>query len=50
MRGADFVSAATIAERAELAADLAARHPGALVYLYAPELDTDRPSARLGVR
>ncbi|WP_457098619.1 alkaline phosphatase family protein [Microbacterium sp. P5_E9] len=40
LRGATLVSADTIAERAELAADIAARHPGALVYLYAPELDT----------
>jgi hypothetical protein len=40
LRGAEFVSADDIAERAALAADLAARHPGALVYLYAPDLDT----------
>lgn len=39
-RGADFVAAATIAERVEVAAELALRHPGALVYLYVPELDT----------
>ncbi|QIG40650.1 alkaline phosphatase family protein [Microbacterium sp. 4R-513] len=39
LRGAGFVSAKTAAEGAEIAADLAARHPGALVYLYAPELD-----------
>jgi predicted AlkP superfamily pyrophosphatase or phosphodiesterase len=40
MRGAQFVAAATIAERVELAADLARRHPGALVYAYVPELDS----------
>ncbi|SIT74693.1 alkaline phosphatase family protein [Microbacterium sp. RU33B] len=39
LRGAEFVSAATVGERAGLAADLAARHPGALVYLYANDLD-----------
>ncbi len=38
LRGAEFLGAATIVERAELAAD-AARHPGALVYLYANDLD-----------
>jgi hypothetical protein len=40
LRGAEFVSAADLAERAAIAADLAARHPGALVYLYAPDLDS----------
>lgn len=39
-RGAEFVGATTIAERVERAADLAQRHPGALVYAYVPELDT----------
>ncbi|WP_243074851.1 alkaline phosphatase family protein [Microbacterium sp. SS28] len=39
VRGAEFVSAKNSAEGAELAAELVARHPGALVYLYAPELD-----------
>lgn len=39
-RGAGFVGAATISERMERAADLALRHPGALVYTYIPELDT----------
>ncbi|MDJ1115420.1 alkaline phosphatase family protein [Microbacterium dauci] len=39
MRGAQFVAASTIAERVEVAADLALRHPGALVYAYVPELD-----------
>lgn len=39
LRGADFVSAVSVAERAELAAGLAAKHPGALVYLYANDLD-----------
>lgn len=40
LRGAQFVSAADVGERAAIAADLAARHPGALVYLYAPDLDS----------
>ncbi|CAL4859696.1 alkaline phosphatase family protein [Microbacterium sp. MM2322] len=39
-RGAEFVGASTVAERVERAADLALRHPGALVYAYVPELDT----------
>jgi predicted AlkP superfamily pyrophosphatase or phosphodiesterase len=39
-RGAEFVGATTIVERVERAADLALRHPGALVYAYVPELDT----------
>lgn len=39
LRGGEFVPAKTAIEGAELAADLAARHPGALIYLYAPELD-----------
>ncbi|WP_405372908.1 MULTISPECIES: alkaline phosphatase family protein [unclassified Microbacterium] len=39
-RGAEFVAAASIAERVEVAADLATRHPGALIYAYVPELDT----------
>ncbi len=39
LRGAEFVTAGTVAERAQLAADLAARHPGSLVYLYANDLD-----------
>ncbi len=39
LRGAEFHSADTIGERALIAADLAARHPGALVYLYANDLD-----------
>lgn len=39
-RGATFVAAAHIAERLDAAADLAARHTGALVYVYIPELDT----------
>ncbi|MFJ6679440.1 alkaline phosphatase family protein [Microbacterium sp. NPDC091382] len=39
-RGAEFVGAASITERVERAADLALRHPGALVYAYVPELDT----------
>lgn len=40
LRGAELVSSNDIDERVRLAADLAARHAGALVYLYAPELDT----------
>jgi hypothetical protein len=40
LRGAEFVVAADVADRALLAADLAASHPGALVYLYAPDLDS----------
>ncbi|MFS0793889.1 alkaline phosphatase family protein [Microbacterium sp. 1P10AE] len=40
LRGAEFVSATDVRERAAIAADLAGRHPGALVYLYAPDLDT----------
>jgi predicted AlkP superfamily pyrophosphatase or phosphodiesterase len=39
MRGAEFVGANDIAERVEIAADLASRHPGAFVYLYTPDLD-----------
>jgi hypothetical protein len=39
MRGAEFVAAADVAERTRLAADLAARHPGAFIYVYAPDLD-----------
>lgn len=38
-RGGQFVPATSAVEGAEIAADLAAQHPGALVYLYAPELD-----------
>ncbi|RKT36959.1 type I phosphodiesterase/nucleotide pyrophosphatase [Microbacterium sp. AG1240] len=40
LRGAEFVSAVDLAERVAIAADLAARHSGALVYLYAPDLDS----------
>lgn len=40
LRGAEFVSAADVRERAAIAADLASRHPGALVYLYTPDLDS----------
>lgn len=39
MRGAEFVGAVDVTERARIAGELAARHPGAFVYLYAPELD-----------
>lgn len=37
---AEFHAADDLDERVHLAADLAARHPGSLVYLYAPDLDT----------
>src|SRR5690606_19169069 len=36
---AEFAGADELDERIARAAELAARHPGALVYLYAPELD-----------
>ena len=36
---AEFHGADDLNERVEVAADLAARHPGSLVYLYAPDLD-----------
>lgn len=39
-RGATFVGAGHLADRVAQAAELAAEHDGALVYLYAPELDT----------
>jgi predicted AlkP superfamily pyrophosphatase or phosphodiesterase len=39
MRGAEFVGANDLTERVEIAADLAARHPGSFVYVYAPDLD-----------
>jgi len=39
-RGADFVAAESIEERLERAAELAARHDGAIVYTYIPELDS----------
>lgn len=39
MRGARFVGADDIHERVQRAAELAGRHPGAFVYLYAPDLD-----------
>ncbi|MCT9820071.1 alkaline phosphatase family protein [Microbacterium sp. W1N] len=39
-RGATFVAAESIAERLAVAAALAAAHDGAVVYVYAPELDT----------
>lgn len=38
-RSAEFLSAAALPERVELAVDAAIRNPGALVYLYTPELD-----------
>lgn len=39
-RGAEFIAAGSIAERLSRAAELAAAHEGALIYVYAPELDT----------
>lgn len=36
---AEFHAADDLDERVRLAADLAARHPGSLIYLYAPDLD-----------
>ncbi|SFS05110.1 Type I phosphodiesterase / nucleotide pyrophosphatase [Microbacterium sp. cf046] len=39
MRGAQFVPSNDVAERVAIAADLAASHPGAFVYVYAPDLD-----------
>lgn len=39
-RGARFVAGAGVEDRLEIAADLAAEHAGALVYVYLPELDT----------
>lgn len=39
LRGAEFVAAATPADRVATAYDLAQRHPGALVYCYLPEAD-----------
>ena len=38
-RGARMYAADTVGERAEVAAELAARHRGALVYVYTPDLD-----------
>ncbi|WP_307451816.1 alkaline phosphatase family protein [Microbacterium proteolyticum] len=40
LRGAAFFPSDDLDERVRLAADLAARHPGSVTYLYAPELDT----------
>lgn len=39
LRGAEFVAAATPAERVEAAYELAERHAGSLVYCYLPEVD-----------
>jgi hypothetical protein len=39
MRGAQFVGSEDIGQRVRIAADLAARHPGSFVYVYAPDLD-----------
>ncbi|MEV4774898.1 alkaline phosphatase family protein [Microbacterium sp. LTA6] len=39
LRGAQFVAAATPAERVAAAYELAARHPGSFVYCYLPEAD-----------
>ncbi|MGP3536643.1 alkaline phosphatase family protein [Microbacterium sp. RD1] len=40
LRGAENVGIEDLTERVEAAAALAAEHPGALVYLYAPDLDS----------
>ena len=40
MRGSDFIGVDDLRERALTAAALAGQHPGSLIYLYAPELDT----------
>lgn len=40
LRGAQFFPSDDLDERVARAADLAARHPGSITYLYAPELDT----------
>ncbi|MDN8548705.1 alkaline phosphatase family protein [Microbacterium sp. NM3R9] len=39
VRGAQFVGAKSVEERLALAEALAAQHPGALIYVYIPELD-----------
>jgi hypothetical protein len=39
MRGAQFLAAADVRERVEIAADVAARNAGAFVYVYTPDLD-----------
>ena len=36
---AEFHGEDDLDERVRIAADLAARHPGSLIYLYAPDLD-----------
>ncbi|NLP85471.1 alkaline phosphatase family protein [Microbacterium sp. CFH 90308] len=38
--GAEFHGVDDLSERVRVAADLAARHPGSIVYLYAPDLDS----------
>lgn len=40
LRGAEIVGVDDLTERVETAARLAAEHPGAVVYLYAPDLDS----------
>ncbi|MFJ6652370.1 alkaline phosphatase family protein [Microbacterium sp. NPDC091313] len=40
LRGAEIVGVDSLTERVTVAADIAASHPGALVYLYAPDLDS----------
>ncbi|MFF0910602.1 alkaline phosphatase family protein [Microbacterium enclense] len=40
LRGAEFLASSDLEERVRIAADLAGRHPGALIYLYAPDLDS----------
>lgn len=39
LAGAEFYGVDDLSERVLMAAELAARHPGSLTYLYAPELD-----------
>ncbi len=39
LRGAEFVAAATAAERVQVAYELARTHPGSFVYCYLPEVD-----------
>jgi predicted AlkP superfamily pyrophosphatase or phosphodiesterase len=40
LRGAEIIGIEALDERARAAATLAAQHPGALIYLYAPDLDS----------
>ena len=40
LRGGEFIAADDLDERVDRAAEVAARHPGSLTYLYTPELDS----------